>query len=111
MNNLIIANGVEITSTDLKLSNVGNNYTEITLKSCTLTPDTTHLKLLEVISPTAVENFVLYQYFKECAVRSTKAQLELFVNNISDFTLISRHYSSQITDDPKIYTKFILSIL
>tara|TARA_Y100000593_G_C4210682_1_gene286660 strand:+ start:502 stop:837 length:336 start_codon:yes stop_codon:yes gene_type:complete len=111
MNNLILANGHEITTTNFKLSTIGSNYTEISLKSCTLTPDTTHIKLLEIITPTEIENFLLYQSFKECAVRATKAQLELFVQNISDFTLISRVYFSEITDNPKIYAKYILSNL
>ena len=111
MNELILANGHEISSTSLKLKSIGSNYTEIILTSCSLTPDTTHLELLEVISPTDRENFLLYQYFEECAVRATKAQLELFINNISDFTLISRKYTSTITDDPKIYSKFIISTL
>tara|TARA_B100000287_G_C19954944_1_gene512021 strand:- start:20 stop:355 length:336 start_codon:yes stop_codon:yes gene_type:complete len=111
MNELILANGEEITSTELKLNTIGSHYTEIRLKSCSLTPDTTHLKLLEIITPTDRENFLHYQYFEECAVRATKAQLELFIQNISDFILISRYYTSVITDDPKIYSKFIISTL
>ena len=111
MNDLILADGKPITLTSFELTSVGASYTEIILHHCSLFPDTTHLQLLEIISPSEKDKFLHYQYFKECAVRATDAQLELFISNISDFTLISRDYKSQITDDPKIYSKFLLHLL
>tara|TARA_B100001250_G_scaffold412097_1_gene442417 strand:+ start:3480 stop:3815 length:336 start_codon:yes stop_codon:yes gene_type:complete len=111
MNDLILANGKPITLTSYLINGVGNSYTELVLHHCSLYPDTTHIKLLEIISPSERDKFLYYQSFEECAVRATDAQLELFMSNISDFTLISRKYNSQLTDDPKIYSKFLLYLL
>ena len=111
MNELILANGKPIRLSSLELNSVGSRYTVIILHHCSLTPDTTHLELLEIIKPTDKDKFLHYQFFKECAVRATEAQLELFTSGISDFTLISRSYKSMVTDDPKIYSKFLLYLL
>ena len=70
-----------------------------------------NIELLEIISLTSKDKFLLYQKFVECSVRASSSQLDLFVQNLNDFILIARTYESSITDDPKIYSKFLLDLL
>ena len=113
MKRLILADGTPFGLVSMELSTVGNNFTEITLHHCSLPVDTSHIKLLEIISlnPSLSDRFLLYQKFIECSVRASSSQLELFIENLNDFTLIARFYESSVTDDPKIYSKILLDLL
>ena len=111
MKELILANGNPIDLVSMEVSSIGNNFTEITLHHCDLSIDTSHIKLLEIISLADRDKYLLYQNFIECSVRASSSQLELFIQNLNDFILIARFYESTITDDPKIYSKYILDLL
>lgn len=108
---IVLANGAPIYLHSMKIERVGNNFTGIHLHHCSLSLDTEHIKLFEVLSPADEDHFIFYQRFRECSVRASSSQLELFIQNLSDFDLIARSHKAAITDDPKIYSKYILDLL
>ena len=65
MKETLLANGSPIVSYSMELKKIGNNFTGIYLRHCSLSLDTSHIKLLEIMSPTDEEHFIYYQKFKD----------------------------------------------
>ena len=108
---IVLVDGTPIYIQSLKIETIGNNFTGLHLHHCDLPVDTAHIDLFEILSPTDEEHFIYYQKYLECSVRASSSQLDLFIQNLSDFDLVARYNKSILTDEPKIYSKYLLEFL
>tara|TARA_B100000131_G_scaffold225796_1_gene217385 strand:+ start:213 stop:572 length:360 start_codon:yes stop_codon:yes gene_type:complete len=108
---IVLVDGTPIYLQSIKVETIGNNFTGLHLHHCSLPVDTAHIKLFEILSPTDEDHFIYYQKFIECSVRASSSQLELFIQNLSDFDIVARSHKFEMTDDPKIYSRYLLEFL